>query len=137
MLRALRQCISNESVRQREREKGKAKWEEGGRARERERGEKTPMLSVTKANDTGGAVVTAARRRARAEIVASAPGLAFFTWQKLPAIALHIVITSDTIVRVITRYEERGHSLEHNLSASNLARGRFVYRLSDDMFRRY
>jgi len=62
------------------------------------------------------AAVAAAAEAARAEIVASGvpssrpPG--FFTRQKLPTIALHIVITSDTIARVITRY---GHSLEHNL----------------------
>lgn len=66
-------------------------------------------LSATRRNDT---------RAAGAEIVASAhwaarvapPGI--FTRQKLPTIARHIVITSDTIARAITRY---GRSLEHNL----------------------
>jgi len=55
---------------------------------------------------------------------------------------LRIVITSDTIATrdyYEGKEEEEGrHGLgADNLSASNLARGRFVYRLSDDTFRRY
>lgn len=72
---------------------------------------------------TQAAVVVAART----EIVASVPGPVtgfFFTQEKLPTIALHIVITSDTIFGA-------------QFAASNLARGWFVYRLSDDTFRRY
>lgn len=76
---------------------------------------------------------TAAVAAARTEIVASVPGPNFFTQEKLPTIALHIVITSDTIARVITRYGQFGAQFA---AFGNLARGWFVYRLSDDTFRR-